>query len=475
MVEKYDPKYIKLNIVQAEELAGLKLTKLKALQLLYAQPLIQNQVSSTSIAQMVAFRNFMLNTSDESDNSYDPHDTADTITDDTDSIPDSDNYVRIPHEFLSSLPDSLSFLKLISHPVMNLDFLTTLNVKKLELKAEHMMKIDLNLLYEMSRLEELSLSSFHVVYDNENLLEWKTITLKDCHIRFLAPMRSNSLRMISLLNVSGNGNQMDFSLMPHVEMIKIQGDGMSLIWPKEPLYQLFQFRIHDMAIDGAVFQIMPNLQELELYCSSITNWNGLQRLQNLVELKWYDSDVPSDLRFQNIPSLQIAHFNLDRLENLAFLEGLDGLHTLHLSFSNIGEYHLNGMKNLKHLIAEHNEVQDLSFLNGLALETLKLSFNNICDVEVLRDMKSLKVLDLSHNRIKSIEPLSNLENLEFLLLYMNEIEDIRPLQGLHKLRELDISDNRISVKDHVECYRSYRRLRKLPNIPVPVSSSSVES
>jgi Leucine-rich repeat (LRR) protein len=473
MVDYYDPKYIKLNIIRSQELQGMKLTKLKALTVYYAQPLPPNHASQTCVAQMVALRNFMLNTSDDSDDSFDPIDTSDDNTEDTNSMPDNDAYGTIPHEFLASLPDSLEFLKLASHPVMNLDFLAIVNVRKLELRAESFMKIDMDLLYRMNRLEEVSLSYFHISYSQKNILDWKTFTLQNCHLRLLETIRSNSLRMITLLDVHGQDGQLDFSLIPNIEMIKIQGDRLSIVWPGQSLWRLVQFRISNMFTDGALFRIMPNLEELELYSVSISNWNWIHGLQKLNELKWNDSDVPSDFRLQNLPNLVIAHFNLDRLENLNFLEGLEKLHTLHLSFSNIGEYELKGMKNLKHLIAEHNEVQDLHFLQGLELETLKLSFNNITDIAALQEMKSLKVLDLSHNRITSIEPLRNLENLEFLLLYMNEIDDIEPLQGLPKLKELDISDNKISVNAHMDSFRSYQKLRKLPTLPVPRSFGSL--
>ena len=92
-----------------------------------------------------------------------------------------------------------------------------------------------------------------------------------------------------------------------------------------------------------------------------------------------------------------------------------------------------------------NNISDISVLSNLkSLEELDLSENNISDISILSGLTNLKKLTLSGNEIIDINALSNLTNLEELSLDENKISDISVLKSLTNLKELNLSSNNIN-------------------------------
>lgn len=77
------------------------------------------------------------------------------------------------------------------------------------------------------------------------------------------------------------------------------------------------------------------------------------------------------------------------------------------------------------------------------LKYLNLRFNEVSNLEILKDLKNLKKLYLCDNKISDITPLQDLVNLEVLDLPRNNISDITPLRNLKNLKELDLRLNKI--------------------------------
>ena len=80
------------------------------------------------------------------------------------------------------------------------------------------------------------------------------------------------------------------------------------------------------------------------------------------------------------------------------------------------------------------------------LISLKLPYNKIENIELLRGLNNLRTLDLSSNKLDNVDklrPLENLRGLTSLNLSSNKIENIEPLRGLTNLRELYLSSNKI--------------------------------
>ena len=131
----------------------------------------------------------------------------------------------------------------------------------------------------------------------------------------------------------------------------------------------------------------------------------------------------------------------NKIENIELLRGLNNLRTLDLSS--------NKLDNV-------DKLRPLENLRGLT--SLNLSSNKIENIEVLRGLTNLRELYLSSNKIENIEPLRGLTNLRELRLSSNKIENIESLNGLTNLVKLSLTDNRI---ENIEQLRGLINLESL--------------
>lgn len=91
----------------------------------------------------------------------------------------------------------------------------------------------------------------------------------------------------------------------------------------------------------------------------------------------------------------------------------------------------------------------LDALSGLDVESLDLTGTLIWNVNVLREMHSLRSLGLHRTHVTNIAALKGLIHLESLNLWQTPVEDFDPLKGLTALRELDLRYTRIADLDSV--------------------------
>ena len=100
-------------------------------------------------------------------------------------------------------------------------------------------------------------------------------------------------------------------------------------------------------------------------------------------------------------------------------------------------------------------LKDIAMLTELT--SLKLSDNNIDELDFLTPLKKLTSLDLSNNKISDIKPLKKLSSLRTLHLDGNEIKDFSPLYDIDSLSMLTIGQMDISASQLKELKA------KLPN------------
>ena len=85
------------------------------------------------------------------------------------------------------------------------------------------------------------------------------------------------------------------------------------------------------------------------------------------------------------------------------------------------------------------------------IETLKLSYRDICEIDNLQGLKSLTYLCLDNNKIPEITNIDHLVNLTWLDLSFNRITEIKGLDTLTKLKDLTLFNNfitEVSGLDH---------------------------
>ena len=126
---------------------------------------------------------------------------------------------------------------------------------------------------------------------------------------------------------------------------------------------------------------------------------------------------------------------------------------------------LTGLEKATNIISlklPYNKIENIELLRGLNnLRTLDLSSNKLDNVDKLRPLENLRgltSLNLSSNKIENIEPLRGLTNLRELYLSSNKIENIESLSGLTDLRELRLSSNKI---ENIESLNGLTNLVKL--------------
>lgn len=127
-----------------------------------------------------------------------------------------------------------------------------------------------------------------------------------------------------------------------------------------------------------------------------------------------DADWASVCSLKNLKKLSLVGFDL------ASLKGLEGLTELEV------------------LDVSHNDVTDLSPLNGLYINELYAADNQITQCP---SYDTLVYLDLSDNAITDLTPLSSARKLSALSLRNNRISELTALSALTSLRTLDLSGN----------------------------------
>ena len=116
------------------------------------------------------------------------------------------------------------------------------------------------------------------------------------------------------------------------------------------------------------------------------------------------------------------------------------------SLENSNTYLLDSSGGVIGLNLTHNQIQDISFLQGLTnLQILNLSRNKIQDISFLQELTNLQSLDLRVNQIQNISFLQKLINLQSLNLNVNRIQIISFLEGLTNLEILNLKANRIQI------------------------------
>ena len=155
-------------------------------------------------------------------------------------------------------------------------------------------------------------------------------------------------------------------------------------------------------------------------------------------------------KFYNI-TLSEKHYRLNENNQIIFLD---------LSDNNISNIEiLKDFKSLIELDLTDNAISNIEVLKELeSLKKLELGFNLISNIEVLKELKSLIELGLWANQISNIEVLKELKLLKELFLSGNKISNIEALKELKSLRELFLSNNKIS---NIEALKELKSLETL--------------
>jgi hypothetical protein len=207
------------------------------------------------------------------------------------------------------------------------------------------------------------------------------------------------------------------------------------------------------SLEGLEFAI--NLRDAQLGENAITSAAPLKDLKKLEWLNLNNNQISNLTPFQNLTSLRglflsgtsNAYTDISPLAALTQLEMLDiGGHDL----GNIDL--LADFNNLTRLWTWGNalENEDMTVLEGKALDTLNLDGNTVSDLAFLSNFPDLVEFNGAANGISDISPLKDLTKLEQLEIEENDIADITPLvenTGLGENDFINLDENRLDITD----------------------------
>lgn len=113
--------------------------------------------------------------------------------------------------------------------------------------------------------------------------------------------------------------------------------------------------------------------------------------------------------------------------------------------------------NLRILVLDYQQITDLSFLDGLSLEYLSLTGNQISDLTPLSGMTELQVLDLGENPVHSADELAELTNLQEVTLEATSIASVEIFRESN-IHSLNVRGNWITDFSPLETCSSLSRL-----------------
>lgn len=196
--------------------------------------------------------------------------------------------------------------------------------------------------------------------------------------------------------------------------------------------------------------MLTKLRVLDLSFNKIKIIENLDALVNLEELYLSSNKIAKIENLDSCKKLRLLELGYNKIRKIENIENLTNLEELWLGKNKITEMKLPYLPKLKKLSLQNNRLTDwcgTSINNILYINELYLSYNKISYIiECVKNLKELKIFDLSYNEIENITICSELKSVEELWLNSNKIssfEMIENLKGNTNLKTLYLEKNQI--------------------------------
>ncbi|MGL4910997.1 MAG: leucine-rich repeat domain-containing protein [Romboutsia sp.] len=115
------------------------------------------------------------------------------------------------------------------------------------------------------------------------------------------------------------------------------------------------------------------LRELDLSDCGISNLRGLEYATNITNINLSRNDIVDASLLSNLHRLTNLELSENRIEDISFLNSLKKLRSVGLDSNNISSiYNLKSLKKLVLLNVSNNKIKDLSFIDTLPSENVKI-------------------------------------------------------------------------------------------------------
>lgn len=235
---------------------------------------------------------------------------------------------------------------------------------------------------------------------------------------------------------------------------------------------------------------MASLTDLDAMYKGIQSIEGLQYAVNLKVLALRGNSIEDITPLRTLTQLDTLTLKENKISNLSALSGLNLLTLLDIGnnpLKNDQTSFLKNLVNIEQFSSSYTQINDLNFLrnfnklsklvafdSGLVditplesctlLTDIRVPQNNIQDISVLKDLKSVSIahfeeneieklpeyfskslvyLNLNKNNLLNIKSLSTATNLQIAELNENRIEDISVISSLSNLRQWEVLNQKI--------------------------------
>lgn len=192
--------------------------------------------------------------------------------------------------------------------------------------------------------------------------------------------------------------------------------------------------------------ITVNIDEvtsLSIFKNGIKSLNGIEQFPNLTYLSINNGRAVGGATEDDIHTESMC--KLEGLDKLATLTKLTDLSLWYCQINDSDMQYFEKLTNLTKLDLSYNEISDVNKLKDLTkLDSLALTGNKIVDINPLNNLEKVTYLSIDKNNIEDISVLASMKRITNLNCSGNQISDIAVLSNLTKLSSLTCSDNKVA-------------------------------
>ena len=351
---------------------------------------------------------------------------------------------------------------------MALDKVQFINLSNKNLSSE-----DLNGLEIFSNLSSIALTNNNIT-DVSLLSKFKRLSavyLADNNITDVSVLKD--LENLYSIDLSGNKNVVGYEYLDQLHDLNLSNTNLVVLNDISKNKNLTTLVLsNNTELDYNHLKLPENISNLTLDNTNFSS-NNLSSLKKLYSLSIKNNHL-KNLNSLNVQSLTSLDVSYNEITDFSALAEIFGKSDDEDAISKDEEY---GYYKYTSLIAEANNISDISILNNIKVDSLNLSNNKITDLtnfhndtvkmielsynQIEKGFETLKNVDniyLDHCGISNLDGFSNLEKVQYLMLDNNNITSLKLLQNLNQFSSLSVNNNKISDLSEIPEFKNLYNL-----------------
>jgi len=334
-------------------------------------------------------------------------------------------------------------------------------VYSLDLKGKNLTSEDLEGLSIFSNVSIIDLSDNNITNVDElsKLIRLTSLNLNNNNVKDVSVLKD--LVNLNVIKLSGNDGVTGYQYLEYLNELDLSNTNLVVLEDITNNDYLYNLNLsNNTQLDFESLKLPDGIAELSLDNTNFSNVD-LSNLNELYSLSLKNNNLKNLDALQGINSLGELDVSYNNIDDFSFLNEIFKQNDDD-SEDDEDEYDYYDYYNIR-LVAQFNNISDISIFNGVNVEELDLSNNNISDLSNF-DNENVTIIKLSYNKVeKGIETLKNvseiyldhcglnnlngfakLDEVNYLVLDGNNINDFSELKSLDNLVSLSLNDNNIT-------------------------------